>query len=119
MPKTSVTEKLKNVDLTGDAMTAADNVLTAQLMLDAATQEDSPFDDLSWGNDDGTSCEAIYKELRIYLVCSEKGEYWRICSVADDYDLIKEGWGEDNLRVVFNQLVNNPVSQPVPIAAAE
>ena len=27
MPKTSVAEKLKNVDLTGDAMTAADNVL--------------------------------------------------------------------------------------------
>lgn len=62
------------------------------------------FDQLDWGNDNGTSCEATYKKLRIYLVCSEKGEYWRICSIADDYDLIKEGWGEDNLRAVFNQL---------------
>lgn len=63
----------------------------------------TPFDRLSWGNDDGTRCEAVQDDLTIYIVSCEKGDYWLIVRGTQE-DLVEEGYGEDGLKTAFNRI---------------
>lgn len=61
------------------------------------------FESLSWGNDDGTSCEARFRDFYIYQ-CGES--YWRIVTTGNE-DLVEEGDGEESLREAFARLVKS------------
>jgi hypothetical protein len=68
-------------------------------------QTPSIFDQLSWGNDDGTSCEAKFGIYTIYQVCGSNSFYWRIEEKGGE--LIEDGDEEEALKTAVNNLPIN------------